>query len=283
MDCRHVRQQIEAEIESTTAFGGRFGGATVEARLHLDSCPRCAEFRNQHLGLNDLLRGLGQIAAPPDFDVRLRAKIAAADESAGRRFFRFGSVTHVRLAAVAASLTLVATATVIYWNLDSRRAAESSHVAGAAQPAWSPSPSLQSSPEVASADPGIGVGAPPISDKRNSLGTGQPPRHQFAGNTNDRSGDRALPASYRPASISRSIDAGIGSAKVTNLTEMINVGGPIVQVPISASGKPVEVLLNEPNGEKRRVSLKPVTFGSQNMIDSGATASAPPPASRGVW
>ena len=66
--CELVRRELdELMLEE------EFSRATAE---HLEACAGCREFQRQQTKLRQIVGGLGTVAAPPDFDFRLRARLA---------------------------------------------------------------------------------------------------------------------------------------------------------------------------------------------------------------
>src|SRR5215204_2543986 len=90
------------------------------ATEHLRECSACREFHQQETKLRQIVGGLGTVAAPPDFDFRLRARLASESSSAS---FHLKSVYWPfarRGLAVAAALIVLATAIGLVRNVMNR-------------------------------------------------------------------------------------------------------------------------------------------------------------------
>src|SRR5712664_1917322 len=105
MECRATRQEIDEG-------GGRL---SAQALRHVASCARCLAFQNESARLRELLTSLEPVTAPADFDLRLRARIAAQTEKLGPRSFFCGFARSTPAFAVAA-LVIVARCGPIVWN-----------------------------------------------------------------------------------------------------------------------------------------------------------------------
>ncbi|MGB8508804.1 MAG: hypothetical protein WCD76_10385, partial [Pyrinomonadaceae bacterium] len=70
MNCKRYMLEMEE------ASGG--AGLSREARAHLRACRHCLDFYERGESLSRLVGGLEKVVAPPDFEFRLRARMAAA-------------------------------------------------------------------------------------------------------------------------------------------------------------------------------------------------------------
>src|SRR5436190_22042448 len=102
--CRDVRQEIDqSELGQTL-------GANSEA--HVLSCAACATFRDERLHLRELVGGLQPVAAPADFEMRLRARMARERDVPAQPFiFRFVMSTP---AIVVAAVLVIAIGAVVF-------------------------------------------------------------------------------------------------------------------------------------------------------------------------
>jgi len=78
-DCKVFRTQIE-EAADGSALGR-------EAASHVESCAACGEELRGRATLRGLVRGLGRVEAPPDFEYRLRARMAGSKPGGGQGIF----------------------------------------------------------------------------------------------------------------------------------------------------------------------------------------------------
>lgn len=73
--CEAVRRELEELM-----LGEKCG---MTATHHLRECGDCREFHQQQTKLRQIVGSLGTVEAPPDFDFRLRARLANDSASAG--------------------------------------------------------------------------------------------------------------------------------------------------------------------------------------------------------
>src|SRR5437588_7685741 len=103
--CRIVRREID-ESELNLRLSD-------QAQAHIVSCPSCRKFRDERTRLRQLVGGLEPVTAPADFDLRLRARIAAERQ----RPARASLFPHFLLStpAMAAAAVIVMLAASIVW------------------------------------------------------------------------------------------------------------------------------------------------------------------------
>jgi hypothetical protein len=237
MECRATRQAIDEGGERLSP----------QALRHVASCAACLEFQNERARLRELLTSLEPVTAPADFDFRLRARIAAQTEGAGQRSFFSGFALSTPAMALAA-LVIVALAGSIVW-IRQRNANPAPTVAvnstiqnkagnaGTAdnQPA-SKLPDSTATPKAI--DPN--VGAPTYVVKGS--------RPQFK--------DSGLPQAVHPSS------ADFNAESAPSIKQGQNPSAVYVSAPV----KPMVLSLQDDNGATRRISLPPVSFGSQRLL-----------------
>jgi hypothetical protein len=113
-NCELIRRELD-ELK----LGGTASTAAVE---HLRECAACREFQEKQTKLRQIVGSLGTVAAPPDFDFRLRARLASESSSAVYHLRPAYSLFGRRGLAVAAALLLFATGAVLVRNLLNRPA-----------------------------------------------------------------------------------------------------------------------------------------------------------------
>src|SRR5258708_7891146 len=101
---------LQSEIEETNAQDD----LSAAAREHLRGCAGCRTFHAEQQTLQRLLANLDTVSAPPDFDFRLRARLARDSDRAPGVFGRFS--IGPRPLALAALVLLVAFAAVLLKN-----------------------------------------------------------------------------------------------------------------------------------------------------------------------
>src|SRR3954451_6469323 len=102
-ECNIIRQQID-EADRTE-------GLTSAAEKHLHACNACRDFAAEHTSLQQLLGDLGTVAAPADFNFRLKARLAREKDGA-RNSTGFASLLSGRRLATTAALILMLAAGV---------------------------------------------------------------------------------------------------------------------------------------------------------------------------
>jgi hypothetical protein len=226
--CREMRRQID-ELDL---------GQEPNAQIadHLISCPACAAFRNERSALRGLVASMEPVVAPADFDMRLRARIAATRTAEQQPFFaRLIGVPAIALAAV---VVLAVGTTVL---ISQRNSTPTTEVTAQQQPV---------------APTGDQVATPPIKSSKGSdpgslIASGKEPP---VGKAQSFSGNRGR----RTARSGGSRDQAVMAAN------SVRQGDEESFVP----SRPVEVSLEDDQGTKRKLSLPPVSFGSQSLVNN---------------
>jgi hypothetical protein len=240
-ECRSTRREIEE-----SELNQRLSDQTL---AHVDSCITCREFHDERASLRNLVGSLDPVAAPGDFDLRLRARIAAERQrnAPGSFFTRFAVGTP---AIAVAALIVILVASIVWFaqRAANHEATVASNSPGASGPAVVAS-SDQSANEKETSSTAAAETNPPIT------------------------GLTALGASGRDRNLYRTVSGksiatreAVGPATDLNVTgaESIRQG----EVSLSAPVKPVVVSMQDNRGGKRKISLPPVSFGSQRLVDN---------------
>jgi hypothetical protein len=242
-ECRTTRQEIEQSKLHQRLSDPAF--------RHIESCRACQEFQIEGTRLRELIGSLEPVAAPGDFDARLRARIAADRQQSSRGSFFKRFV--VSTPAIAAAAVIVMLAGAIVWLAQHQRNQQSTIASGA--PARTEQAITPSDKRTESTD----STSPAVPANTNPPGTliAEAPRGRNAyRDTSGRSGGDRRP---------------IASATDFNVTgaESIRQGEQQAgEVSLSAPVKPLVVSLEDVSGTKRRISLPPVSFGSQRLVDN---------------
>jgi len=240
MECRATRRAIDE------------GGEQLSAQVvrHVASCATCLAFQNERARLRELLTSLGPVTAPADFEFRLRARIAAQTESVGPSSF-FSGFALSTPAMAAAALVIVALGGSIVW-IEQRGAKQTPTVAmnlasqdkaGNATTAGNQPPNQQADESDSRTPPkttGTDVDTPVY------LVRGGKPQFK----------DPGLPQSVRPSSTDFNADS------APSIKQGQNPGAVYVNAPV----KPMVLSVEDHNGATRRISLPPVSFGSQRLL-----------------
>jgi hypothetical protein len=228
--CRHARREID-ELEI-----GQSPGETTTA--HLASCAACAQFRSERASLRELIGGLEPVVAPADFDMRLRARIARDRAGAEPQpfFARFIGMPAIAAAAVVVMAVSIAVIWVGQRNSQPttavvQNAPASSVAQGGTEPA------IQSVPASAA-----------VSDT-----TGGNENVAVTGNTG-----KGFAGRVKKARSGGATDYALRAANSVKANDSF----------VDAPSKPVVVSLEDNNGAKRKISLPPVSFGAQSLVDN---------------
>lgn len=223
------------------------GPMSPHATSHLASCAPCREFQAGRTELRELVGGLEPVVAPADFDMRLRARIVA-ERSNNRQQPFFARL--ISTPALAAATLFVIVAGSVVWlaqRQPSVSSGTSNVVATGHQPATAPEKSNQ----------------PPVAGSSETASAVGP---QVAVN------DRNNAIRRRGVRSPQSADYNVGTADSIRQDDLNRAYVP---------SRPVEFSLQDERGNTRRISLPPVSFGAQSLVDN-RTAVNYSPNSR-VW
>jgi len=209
------------------------------ASEHLRECAVCREFHDQQTRLRQIVGSLGTVSAPPDFDFRLRARLA--NESNG---FASAYWPMARKGFAFAAMLLVFVVGGLLVRNALNQPATSDVVANDVQP---PVPQPANQAEV-----------PAVNDAAKQLvaETQNPPRITVK---NER-----LPQ-IRPKRQLVAVDSALQRAEVLNGREP---AGEFDAFPLDASLQSFKVSLDDGHGNARTISVPTVSFGSQRMMQT---------------
>lgn len=234
-DCRTVRREID-----TSELGQRLSGPL---EMHLAACSACAQFQTERAQLRELVGSLKPVAAPADFDMRLRARIAREKDAGARQpfIFRFALTTP----AIAVAALIVLTIASIVW-INQRNRTVNTPVANTnpkSEKATSPAPLPDNRDAVSQPkEPVVAINNPTVNSKR--------------ANPSERNSVKSLPVSVSPPSQVSDFN--------TRAAESIqqNRAG---DVSLTAPSKPMVVSVKDANGATHKILLPPISFGSQRL------------------
>lgn len=231
--CRNTRREID-ELE----IGLQPGRQTL---AHLAACSECAAFRRERAELRGLVSSLAGVVAPPDFDVRLRARMAERRSERRQPFF----ARLISTPALATAAAVVLAVGGVVWVAQR----SSNQPSGPAAQNSSPESTNQGTKSAGNVDT---VSPPPgsvASDGDNEL---------VAVGTGDRSTRKNRPS-----------NRGAGTSADFNVrpATLITQSDPN-QAFVNAPSKSVEVSLENDRGATRKISLPPVSFGAQNLVNN---------------
>lgn len=243
--CRITRQEIEqSELHQRLSD---------PALRHIESCGPCRDFRVERTRLRELVGRLEPIAAPGDFDVRLRARIAAERQQSARGSFFNRFVVSTPVIAVAAVVVMLTGS--IVWFAQHRRSQDSTIASGASagtERTSGPNDKSAESANTTSPTVAAATNPPPTLTAQASKGREQNAFRETSGRSAGARGP-IVPATDFNVTGAESIRQGEQRAG---------------EVSLSAPVKPLVVSLEDDRGAKRRISLPPVSFGSQRLVDN---------------
>lgn len=283
MNCQACRIEIE-ESETSESL-------SAEARVHTGTCSSCRRLREEHLALRRLVGSLDRVAAPPDFDLRLRARLAAGiNEEQPRLAWLRLLPGGLSFAGVAACLLLVVLAAVVYRQVrqpgpETLRPAElvSNGASKTNDPPATPEDAAHTSNQAQ--DNLAREGSPNPRDNSSGgsrvavVGTSDGPRVLRSRTLGVTGAVAATTAAARPDASASGADRIISSdSAVYNPPPLItptNIYNPAVDpmpyivLPLRPSAQPMTFFMKGWDGAAHPVPLKLVTFGSEKLIEQG--------------
>ena len=226
-NCEVIRQELDELMLDETS-----SARVVE---HLRECAACREFNEKQTRLRQIVGSLGTVSAPPDFDFRLRARLA---NDAGSATFHFWPLARRGLAFAAVLLVFVMGALVVRSVFN--RPQENKQVATTDQHSNTPAP-----PAVApTQEPHVALPMLESSPER---------RPQIVRNERASRSKRPLVAE----------DFSSQRAEVISGREP---AGAFEVMPLDSSLQSFKVSLDDGRGNARTISVPSISFGSQRML-----------------
>jgi hypothetical protein len=276
-DCKVFRTEIEG-----AADGGALG---ARAAAHAKVCAVCGDALRGHEALRGLVRGLGRVEAPSDFEFRLRARMAASKPGGGRGLFaRLSPAGGLAWAAIAVCLLTVSAAVYFRQAQPSRQAASSGEVArGPEAPARADSVELKRTEESKPQQTNASAPVVTVAVVRSAV-----PKGVGVKRITSQSREREF-APREPGVESTqvgSIEAAVKSAR--NRVPVLNSGAGVASsvsaqgIQLGTSAETLRVVLRDERGTL--VPMRSVSFGSQEPLSREAASSrAKLKDEEGVW
>ncbi len=202
------------------------------ATAHLSQCAGCRDFRAERNELRQLVGSLESVVAPADFEMRLRARIAREQSSSQEPFF----ARLIRTPALAAAALFVMVGGTLVW-VAQRDIEPSTPVATVQQPSPAATASHSATTTSASTDAAEATSSDEVVENVPNV----PARKNRVGSRGHSQDYSVLPA------------------------DSVRQGD---QAYVNAPSKPVVFALEDERGTKRKISLPPVSFGSQSLVDN---------------
>ncbi len=253
-ECKLVRREIdEADLNQQLSSA---------VSQHLQSCPACRSFRDERRGLRSLMSSLETVAAPADFDFRLRARLAR-EKDRPHGVFAIGHLMGARSLATVALLLLIAVAGIIVRN-------RMSSTGGRAAVKGTSIPEVRTAKEEIK---GTTPTVPPDTSQRVSK-TVASKGSQTPGSTvpiQRHLVRTSAPGGQRTTSAVAQNEQGVRESSVTPSIVVTPIrpteAEPVVRIPIDA--RSLRLSVNNGRGSARTISLPSFSFGSQRVLASG--------------
>jgi hypothetical protein len=267
-DCKVYRREIVEGFDGEMSRG---------ARTHAESCRVCADELRGRERLRALVRDLGKVEAPSDFEFRLRARINASGASGRRR--PLGGLRFVyAFAPVAAAACFLVVSTALYLRQASRPS-----------PAESPSVTVAESSQNVTTEkkamaPAVGIDKESkqtdvevVAVASHSVNPPARPAVQRQRVASRQSREIAARLDARAAGLQRNtVDFSVTQAPV--------ITGRGVTIALRASAEPMRMILRDERGAGRVVPMRAVTFGSQELLArENVSRQASAANNEGVW
>jgi hypothetical protein len=244
-NCEEIRRELD-ELMLDEA-------CSVSAAEHLKDCSECREFHQTRTRLRQTVGSLGTVAAPADFEFRLRARLANGSSSEGFRYWSFAR----KGLAFTAVLVVFATGIIVVRNIVNRQPTQ---VVAEKAPTPQPSPNP------------VATIQPNTSTSSNQLTA------DVQENTSPRSRiERSVATGPRVKRHLATIDSASTRAEVISGSLAVGSGATAV-IPIDASLPSLKFSFDDASGNARTISVPTIRFGSQRMLPNGNQF-----AQKGVW
>ncbi|MFN2578671.1 MAG: anti-sigma factor [Pyrinomonadaceae bacterium] len=236
--CRETRREIDqSELGQSLS---------AQAEGHVAECRECAAFRDERLRLRELVGALQPVAAPADFDLRLRARMARERDSRKQPFiFRFVMSTP---AITVAALFVMLAGTTVFISQRNTKVNPSVAAGGEEKPAVATNANLPAAPaNTDNPTPIQNPAVPGVSESPRRLNVAQSTTKTETANTTE--------------------------SQVKDLATMRAESFRLVpdragEVSVIAPLKPMVVTMYDEHGGTRKIQLPPISFGSQRLTDN---------------
>jgi hypothetical protein len=240
-DCRSARQEIdESELGQSLSD---------QARSHVIACPSCRGFQAERTSLRELVGSLEPVSAPGDFELRLRAHMASERQSRPQWPSLFRLITSTPGIAVAALVVMLAMSLVWY--------AQRKGIQTAAPTASS---LIKEAPDASHQDQiAVNTQIEPAKSAAPSK-----PNEAVDGSHPGRPGDSVREKNNKLAQSEIKVtDYGVSPAEIVRQGQQRSG-----EVSLIAPLNPMVVSMQDDHGTTRRISLPPVSFGAQRLVDN---------------
>jgi hypothetical protein len=280
-DCTAYQQEVGEVAEGGVLSRG--------ARTHVETCRACGERLRERESLRRLVGGLRKVEAPPDFEFRLRARIAAT-KTAGKR----GPLGGLRILYGFAPVAAAACFLIVSASLYLRTATPTSPVA------------VPSRAVVERKQNSVDVQSPANNAESPANNTGSALREQVVsaaptvasesvnGESHSTIASPSQPLVLRQRGgvrvmreVSSRSEGSVGQASNTFTADLKSA--PVItsrtwKIPVGAPAEPLRMVVRDERGAERVIPMRTVSFGSQELIArEGARQRTSVADNEGVW
>ena len=233
--CETVRRELEELILNDEC--------SMYATQHMRECGDCREFHQKQTKLRQIVGSLGTVEAPPDFDFRLRARLAN-EPSSNSFHVRIMQWSFASKGFAVATLMLLFVGGVVYVRTIMNQSAQVNTIAE--QRTEPPQPA----PKPSQNEARVNNPAPVVAF--DSASDNAPPRV---------TGERRVSPGKKPqlATVDSAVERPI-------LISNSQLHSAIFSIDTSASLEPFKVSLDDGRGNARTISVPTITFGSQKVL-----------------
>jgi hypothetical protein len=244
-DCRATRREIdESELNQRLSD---------HARSHVALCSSCRGFRAERTSLRELVGSLEPVPAPGDFEMRLRARMASERHERASQPFFFRLVIGLPAIGVAALIVMVALSLVWLAQRNGSQVPEIAKVPVSSEPS--------------------GPKAPVLAVNKNESGQGSD--INVPANAGVKIDRPAQAGTYAREQLNktRSAAVNVSDYSTSGAESYRQIEQRAGEVSLSAPLKPMVVSMEDDRGTTRQISLPPVSFGAQRLVDNRTNVS----------
>jgi hypothetical protein len=235
-NCEIIRQQLD-ELKLDDAYG-------PDVSAHLDECADCRDFQRTQTKLRRMVGSLGTVSAPPDFDFRLRARLANEGNATIHLTSTYWPFAR-RAFAMVATVIVFATGLVVVRNVMNGPPANQIVTTGE---------------DARSLPPAVDTTNPTVENTPATVADSKPPRVK---------GERFAQGGPRIKRPLAAVDFSSQRAEVIGAFEPVETPDATAIFPIDASLQSLKVSLDDGRGNARTISVPTIRFGSQRMLPNG--------------
>ena len=246
-DCRTVRREIDV-----SELGQRLNESL---EMHVSACAACAQFRTERAQLRELVGSLKPVAAPADFDMRLRARIARDKAARARQPYIFRLAMTTPAIAVAALIVLTI-ASIVWINQKNQTQTPNSGIA-----TGNPTNDQPATPATSPTNPSD-AGTQSNQILASGVKTTEIPKRQGSWPRN----------SPRPLPATNNVLADVSDLNTKAAQAVRQTRDRTGDVSFTAPSKPMVISVQDANGTTHKILLPPISFGSQRLDNRTAVS-----------